>query len=227
MNELIENITALYKRYENDSEGLTRLKTYVTEDINDMMDMYEEEKKEKQEIEDKIVEYISTFFYKNNNKYYSCVGRNDENIIIKYDGLNYDICSIDHIWHEIITDLNPHKYPKLSKFKHNIAQRAVGNVVNNDVFNSIPESLTIQNIIEFLCPLFFKTREEVKYFLAAIGDSVCKINNELLYYVTELSREFLTELNVYYNDYFGEELMKQFKFKYRGYSYNKSRLIKF
>ena len=57
MNELIENITALYKRYENDSEGLTRLKTYVTEDINDMMDMYEEEKKEKQEIEDKIVEY--------------------------------------------------------------------------------------------------------------------------------------------------------------------------
>ena len=44
MNELIENIKALYKRYENDSEGLTRLKTYVTEDINDMMDMYEEEK---------------------------------------------------------------------------------------------------------------------------------------------------------------------------------------
>ena len=48
-----------------------------------------------------------------------------------------------------------------------------------------------------------------------------------MYYVTELSREFLTELNVYYNDYFGEELMSQFKFKYRGYSYNKSRLIKF
>ena len=32
-------------------------------------------KKEKQEIEDKIIEYISTFFYKNNNKYYKCVGR--------------------------------------------------------------------------------------------------------------------------------------------------------
>ena len=52
-----------------------------------------------------------------------CWKKNNENIIIKYDGLNYDICSIDHIWHEIITDLNPHKYPKLSKFKHNIAQR--------------------------------------------------------------------------------------------------------
>jgi len=227
MNELLENVKKLYLKYEGDEAGLTRLQTYVLNDINDMMEMYEEEKKEKKEIEDKIVDYISTFFYKNNNKYYSCVGINGENIIIKYDGLIYDICSIDHIWHEIITDLNPHKYPKLSKFKHSIAERAVGNVVNNDVFNSIPESLTIQNIIDFLCPLFFKTREEVKYFLAAIGDSVCKINNDLLYYVAELSREFLRELNVYYNDYFGEELMKQFKFKYRGYSYNKSRLIKF
>jgi len=227
MNELLENVKKLYTQYESDEEGLTRLTTYVMQDINDMMEMYEEEKKEKKEIEDKIVDYISTFFYKNANKYYSCVVRDKQKIYIKYDGCNFEVCNKDHIWHEIITDLNPHKYPLLSKFKHDIAKRALNQVLGNDVFNCIPESPTIQKIIEFFNPLFLKTKEDVKYFLCAIGDSVCKINNDILYYVSELSREFLTELNVYYGDYFGEELMKQFKFRYRGYPYIKSRLIKF
>jgi hypothetical protein len=227
MNELLESVKKLYKKYEGDNVGLTRLRTYVLNDINDMMEMYEEEKKEKKEIEDKIVDYISTFFYKNENKYYSCLVRENEKIHIKYDGLDFEICNSDIIWHEIITDLNPHKFPKLSKFKHDITERALHNVLENDVFNCIPESTTIQKIIEFMCPLFFKTKEEVKYFLAAIGDRVNMRNSDLLYYVPEISREFLTELNVYYSDYFGVELMKQFKFKYRGFPYNKSRLIKF
>ena len=137
MNELLESVKKLYLKYEGDPVGLTRLQTYVLNDINDMMEMYEEEKKEKKEIEDKIVDYISTFFYKNENKYYSCLVRENEKIHIKYDGLDFEICNSDIIWHEIITDLNPHKFPKLSKFKHDIAERALHNVLENDVFNCI------------------------------------------------------------------------------------------
>jgi hypothetical protein len=227
MNELLENVKKIYIQYENDEEGLTRLNAYVMKDIKDMMEIYEEEKKEKQEIEEKIVDYISTFFYKNDNKYYSCVVRDKEKIYIKYDGLNFEVCNRDQIWCEIVTDLNPHSHPGLSKFKHDIAKRALRHVLENDVFNCIPESKTIQKIIEFFNPLFLKTKEDVKYFLAAIGDSVCKTNGDLLYYVSELSREFLTELKVYYDEFFGDDLMQQFKFKYRGYPYKKSRLITF
>jgi len=227
MNELLEKIEMIYKRYENDDEGLERLKTYVMDDIQDMMNIYEEEKKEKQEIEEKIVEYISDFFYNNETKYYSCIARNKEKIIIKYDDSDFEVCNSDSIWHEIITDLNPKTYPKLSKFKHDIAKRALVQVLENDILSCIPESSTIQKTIDFLCPLFFKKREEVKYFLACMGDSFRKINQNIQYYVPEFSREFLTEINVYYNDYFGDELMKQFKFKYRGYEYKNSRIIKF
>jgi hypothetical protein len=83
MNELLENVKNIYIQYENDEEGLTRLNAYVMKDIKDMMEIYEEEKKEKQEIEEKIVDYISTFFYKNDNKYYSCVVRDKETNIYK------------------------------------------------------------------------------------------------------------------------------------------------
>ena len=112
MNELLEKIKIIYKQYENDAEGLERLKTYVMDDIQDMMNIYEEEKKEKQEIEEKIVEYISDFFYNNEIKYYSCIARNKEKIIIKYDDSDFEVCNTDSIWHEIITDLNPRTYPK-------------------------------------------------------------------------------------------------------------------
>ena len=36
MNELLENVKKLYLKYEGDEAGLTRLQTYVLNDINDM-----------------------------------------------------------------------------------------------------------------------------------------------------------------------------------------------
>ena len=43
----------------------------------------------------------------------------------------------------------------------------------NILFN-IPESITIQNVLEALTPVFFRNKAETKYFLTVIGDNILK-----------------------------------------------------
>ena len=61
----------------------------------------------------------------------------------------------------LVIDLNDKKGITEEEFKS--SSELLNQVLENDVFNCIPESTTIQNIIGFLCPLFLKTKEEVKY----------------------------------------------------------------
>jgi len=76
--------------------------------------------------------------------------------------------------------------------------------------------------------MLLNTKEEVKYFLATIGDCMYEKNPKLIYYVSEMSRDFITEIESYYKDFFGKMLYNnQYKFKYRGAEYNNSRIIMF
>ena len=43
--------------------------------------------------------------------------------------------------------------------------------------------------------MFLKTKEEVKYFLTTISDCIKNKNEDLVYYVPETSREFITNWN--------------------------------
>ena len=51
--------------------------------------------------------------------------------------------------------------------------------------------------------MFLNTKEEVKYFLTTIGDCIKHKKEELVYYVPEIARDFITELELYYKGYFG------------------------
>ena len=76
--------------------------------------------------------------------------------------------------------------------------------------------------------MFLNTKEEVKYFLTTIGDCIKHKKEELVYYVPEIARDFITELELYYKGYFGRDLYNnQYKFKYRGAEYKNSRIIMF
>ena len=45
-------------------------------------------------------------------------------------------------------------------------------IKEQSLFNTIPESATVQYVINFFTPTLFDTKEDVKHFMALIGDNI-------------------------------------------------------
>ena len=64
----------------------------------------------------------------------------------------------DDIYHKIIQDLNPPSI--LSSMKREIADEIISCIGGEQLFlHSLPESSTIQNLINFFCPAFLKLKK--------------------------------------------------------------------
>jgi len=227
---IIDKFTLLLKDYDKKEIIMKKIDRFIENDMPTMIDAWEKKEEEINAIHNFKKTYISNFLNDKNTQYYFCKNPTNNVIFyIEYDKINYNLVTFDNIRRKIIIDIQK-KYSNhvFSNYKHDIAKEIIELIKNNDLFTCIPESNTIQNIINFLSPMFLKTKEEVKYFLTTIGDCIKNKNEDLVYYVPETSREFITELELYYKDYFGRDLYNhQYKFKYRGADYKNSRIIMF
>ena len=110
-------------------------------------------------------------------------------LFIYYNGENYIKISEDSLWHTILSDLSTKS--ELVPWKHKIKNQIVKKVKEEkSILSTIPESSTIQYVIQNLTPLLFKTKEEVKYFLTILGDAILKKQHNLTYFVTQESIHF-------------------------------------
>ena len=79
--------------------------------------------------------------------------------------MNYKLVTYDNIWRKIIIDIQK-KYSNhvFSNYKHDIAKEIIELIKNNDLFTCIPESITIQNIINFYLDVFKNKRRSKIFF---------------------------------------------------------------
>jgi hypothetical protein len=95
----------------------------------------------------------------------------------------------------------------------------------NSLIKSIPESETIQFVIDSLCPLLFKTRTEAKYFLTILGDNIQRKNNNIIHYIDSKSKHFIRNFNNFCQMWIGQSFYQTFKHKYHDHDYNDCRVI--
>jgi len=211
--------------YEDDDVILQKIEKHITIDLPLLISNWKIREKELFEIDILINDYVNNFF-SNENKQYFYVNEKMP-FYVKYDGINYEFIKEDDIWHNTILDI-VEKYEILSEKKREIAGTIIERIKKNELFYTIPESITIQNMIQFFHPMFFKTKEDTKHFFATIGDCLLEKSGNLIYYTSESSRNFINEIESYYKDYFHKSLYNnQYKFKYRGADYINSRIITF
>ena len=67
----------------------------------------------------------------------------------------------------------------------------------------IPESTTIQYVIQHLTPILFRSKSEVKYFLTLLGDNILKKSNTITQFARLESKDFLTCLHDHIQCLFG------------------------
>ena len=93
----------------------------------------------------------------------------------------------------------------------------------NSIYDTIPDTETIQSILNVLVPTIFDTKIYAKIFLITIGNIVLKKhqintnedNHKHIIFMRSNIKPFLNELNKYISMYFGNNnVFNTYKFKY-------------
>ena len=190
MKKTLDN---LMKTYKDNTLVLEKINEYLHKQLPKSLELFIERQNRKEELEKKSKMYINDFLDNQSNQYFYI---STKQLFIYYNGENYIKINEDAIWHTILSDLSTKM--SLIPWKHKIKNQIIKKIKEEEsILTTIPESSTIQYVIQNLTPLLFKTKEEVKYFLTIIGDAILKREKKLTYFVKQESIHFLNMLNDY------------------------------
>jgi hypothetical protein len=217
------NVENLFKQYESNPYMISRLTNILTSQLPQVLTNAEKQYNDRQQrIQDLTIiqdGFIQKFLSTNNLFYCE-----KTEFFFYYDGVRYFIHNEDDILHLILSSISKYQTNLLNwkkKTKITIMQK----IKNNNIMRSMPESQTIQRVLELLYPTFFPSRTYAKYFLIVIGDNMFKKNTNLVHLINSVSKTFIRELNYCCNNIFGVNLYQSFKHKYHEHEYNNCRLI--
>lgn len=219
----IFDLNELKIKYKDNPYMLSRLSSF----LNNLPNMLECENKKHEERVSRINELTTeqdNFFkvFLSKNQYYYMAYNN---LYYEYDGKSYSVIKDDHIHHKLLTTIT--HGGKLIPWKHKTKLNIIKQIKERNLFKSVPETATIQNVLGFLQTIF-QTKTESKYFLTILGDCILKKNSEsLLFFVSSTFKKILTLIDSIVYITCGNSIMNNFISKYHD-SHNLSlfRLIK-
>ena len=137
---------------------------------------------------------FKTVFLVNNPYYYL----QSSNTFYRYDGTNYTNVKEDDIIYHLLSTIT-YDNTALMDWKHKTKISLIRKIKDRHLFKHLlPETGTIQKILTALCPNYFFTRNEAKYFLTCIGDNILKKGTECTYYVSPAAKQNLVKLDLLY-----------------------------
>lgn len=125
-----------------------------------------------------------------------------------YDGADYEFISEDRILANMLHQIAICK--PLKPIKKQVSHAIMRRIKQHNFFGNIPESVTIQKVLEFFNINFFDDKIACKYFLTSLGDTILQnmsarnhpAGESFLYYVNPKFMEILNYLNQYYKEIF-------------------------
>jgi hypothetical protein len=132
--------------------------------------------------------FMQVFLSKNNYYYLTNNG-----FFYEYNGKDYLIVREDEIIHKLLSSISKDRV--LLQWKHKTKMNVIKQIKERNLFLSIPETDTIQNVLNVLYPSIFLSKSSAKYFLTIIGDNILKKNTNLNFFVTPKMKLLLDELD--------------------------------
>jgi hypothetical protein len=175
-------------------------------------------------IEEKSYDDIIKFFFENNSYYYNST----TNLYIEYND-NYKFINENNMIHSILKFISKYQdiYLLTSNQKQIIKTKIQKKIKERSIYDTIPESATLQNMISFLTPNIFSERNDAKYFMITLGDILLK-KTDLFYFIPNYIKPLITMINKSLSLYFYTiNLGNHYKYKYYDHDTDKSRIIPF
>ena len=179
---------------------------------------------ELEEIEEKSYDDIIKFFFEHNSYYYNST----TNLYVEYTE-NYKFINENNMIHSILKFISKYQdiYLLTSNQKQMIKTKIQKKIKERSIYDTIPESITLQNMISFLHPNIFTERNIAKYFMITLGDIILK-KTDLFYFIPNYIKPLITLINKTLSLYFYTiNLGNHYKYKYSDHDTDKSRVIPF
>lgn len=217
-----DKLTELYEKYVGDEYVLNRLDNYICNILPAGLEKAkldnEKRTKRREQLSADADSFTERFLNKGN--YFYCF-RNE--LYLHYNGEHFVAYSEDDIQHQILTSITHSK--NLVPWKHKIKINIMKRLRDRCPLDAIPESKTIQNILNNLYPNFFVSKNSAKHFLASVGDSIRGDKNNTYIVPSEL-KDLIREIETVYYTHFGSaSILSNFKLKYYAHDYAKCRFL--
>jgi len=226
VEEYIQNATniiqQIYVKYADNKYMLNRAHNYICEQLpitlENMQKNHEQRQLRIEELTHEQDFFIQSFL--TNNPYFYIPSTEK---YFFYDGEHYLLCKEEDVMYNILSTIS--KDRSLLAWKQRTKMHIVKRIKENNLLKSVPESNTIQYIIDLLYPTLFSSRAEAKYFLTILGDNILKKNGDIIHFITVNAKHFIREINNLCQLIVGINLGQSFRHKYHEHEYSNCRLV--
>lgn len=201
------------------------VKTQLPQSIKNYQTAHSERETKKKSLALVADEITESFL--NRTKYFYCPA---SELYFTYNNqVRYSLINEDEIHHRILSVFTSEASGTMGcANKYKIKNKIIKSIQSRDIFSSIPESRTIQNVIGQLYPALFRTRDHAKYFLTILGDVLLKKSAPLIYFIPPVAKDFIKDLGGECYSLFGSgsnAFTTAFKFKYYEHQYKDCRIV--
>ena len=207
-----KTIDDIYETYRNDPYMISKTNHYISRQLPFILENIKQNYlSSQQRIEELSYEQEQFMFsFLNRNRYFY-VASTEKYFI--YDGLHYTETNEENMLYIILTSIRHEQNPKLISWKDKTKVSLLKRIKETHLSQSIPESQTIQMVIDLLYPVIFKNKKECKYFLSILGDNILKKNQNLIHFISPIMKTFLRHCNQEALSCFGTQCIQTFKTK--------------
>lgn len=218
--ELLSTIDNLYDKYEKNPIIFNKYIQYI-QNLPELLENTNttiiERAKRKNKLETESELFIQKFLH-NYNFYY----HTSSELFIQYRDNKYYIIKEDDVQYTILSTISANK--TLMDWKQKLKVSILKKIKERDIFSCIPESETIQSVLNHLCPYICTSKEKAKYFLTIIGDILHK-KTSFIYFLNPKTKPFLKELsNLSCMLFCTPNFLNFFKFKYYEHTFTECRI---
>jgi hypothetical protein len=219
-----KTIEDLYAKYADNPYMFAKTHNYVCFQLPAILENIQKTHTERQTRNDQLVSEQDSFihsFLNSNQYFYSSTTER----FFHYDGLHYHVFTEDAILHHVLTTITRERNQLMCR-KPQTKVYIMKRIKENLLLKTIPESATIQGVLEALVPAVFAKKSEAKYFLTVVGDNLLKKVDNQNHFVSPKAKPFLKELATISQLLIGQNPAASFKHKYYEHAYSDCRLIK-
>jgi hypothetical protein len=186
----IEIIQNLYAKFHENTYIISKLEHIIANletNLDNEQTAHEKRLVRTAELTNELELFCKVFLDK--NKYYYIPYNN---CFYLYDSATYITANEDDIHHNLLSTIT--KEGKLLEWKFKSKANIIKRIKERHLFTSVPETYTIQTVLDFLTNTIFKSRTMSKYFLTILGDSILKkqSDTQLHYYIHPSSKKYFT-----------------------------------
>lgn len=224
-SKCVKTINDLFEKYHDNNYMLQRIHNhivnYLPNTLSNECKLNEERITRNNYLSNEQQVFIQVFLSKNQYFYLS-----NNNFFYEYNGTTFLIVKEDDIIHKLLSSISKDRI--LLQWKHKTKLNIIKQIRDRSLFTCIPETDTIQGVLNVLYPSIFASKNIAKYFLTIIGDNILKKNQHLIFLVSQSMKKILNELdNIAFGSIGVSNATHNFMTKYHeNHTYENCRLIK-